>query len=199
MIEKPNLTIETWRDWADRLYPFDPKWEQYLLTRTERPRPGSDDQLRDLCGLRDRTTAALMAELWFRGNERVDDTEREQRADRDRARDKERKRLIHIAKLALDGKLGETRDDRDAAQATAQTYLGNMPPEQCDYDTLRDWEKMHQHAKAIAEGRNPTRPTLSRDRKREAQRKRELDDIDGAIDAQPAGKPQRHEQGSLYG
>jgi hypothetical protein len=143
----------------------------------------------------------MLASVWFYIVANVDKIEREQRAAQEQAREKERRRLISIANQALDGKLGDTRDQRDAAQATAQQFLGNRPPDQLDFDDLADWEKMHQYAKALAQGGNPKRPVLARELREKARQRRELDDINRTIDASPAGRPQRRqaEQRELYG
>jgi hypothetical protein len=185
--EKPQ--DGNWLAWVNRNYGFDERWQEHLLKRTELPKPGSAEQLDDLRGIASRETAAMLAELWFYSVEHTKDIEKEQALTRERERETDRKRLIHIASLALDGKLGDTRDARDAAMATAQQFLGMYAPDQCDYDTLRDWDKMHHYALEVAKGGNPQRPKLSRDRKREAAQRREMADVEDAIDAVPAGRP----------
>lgn len=193
MIAKP--ADGDWLAWVNRHFPFDEEWERHLLTRVERPEPGSEEQLNDLRGLASRETAAQLAEKWFSGAENQEQILRSQRIDREKEREKERCRMIRVAKLALENKLGETREDRDAAQATAQKMLGNGFPDQCDFHELRDWERVHRYSRAIARGENPPRPTLWRERKQRAQQRRYLDDVNGAIDAMPAGKPrQQYEQ-----
>lgn len=187
MIAKP--ADGNWLAWVNRNYPFAEDWERYLCTRTERPEPGSDEQLNDLRGVCDRRQAAELAELWFFGVENRSDIERSQRSDREKEREKERCRMIRVAKLAQECKLGESREDREAAQETANKVLGNRVPEECDFHELRDWERMHRYSRAIARGENPTKPTLWRERKQRAQQRRALDDVNGAIGATPAGKP----------
>ncbi len=189
-----------WRRWVDENYPFARDWERHLLTRTEQPQPASEDQLNDLRGLKDRELAANMAQLWFYLTAHATEIAKARRDEAERENEKDRKRLIRVAKLALDGKLGDTRDERDSAQATAQHYL-RTAPENCDYDTLRDWEKMHQYAKRIANGESPKPPRLAADVRKEQQQARELADIQGAVDAVPYGKPQtpRAEQQHLGG
>lgn len=57
-----------WVEWVNRRYPFEPKWEKYLLTRdaVERDRSIRDrEQLEDIRGLRDRHSAAMLAKLFF--------------------------------------------------------------------------------------------------------------------------------------
>jgi hypothetical protein len=56
-----------WLAWADTHYPFDPKWETILLTRSpeHRATPQSQSELNDLRGLRDRNQAAMMASVWY--------------------------------------------------------------------------------------------------------------------------------------
>jgi hypothetical protein len=196
MIEKP--TNGNWFEWVNRRYPFDDAWERHLLTRTERPQPCSEEQLDDLRGIVDRSLAAMFAELWFHSVEKVSDVERAQRLDREKEREKERCRMVRTAKLALESKLGDTREERDSAQATAQHMLGNGLLEQLGYNELRDWERMHRYARAVARGDSPPRPTLWRERKRESQQRRELEDIDGAIGAIQAWKPRtQYEQQEL--
>jgi len=187
-----------WLTWVNRHFPFDEEWERHLCTRAESPHPCSDEQLDDLCGIGDRNLAAMFAQLWFHGIEHRAEIEHAQALDRRKEREKERCRMILIAKLALENKLGETREDRDAAQATAQQMLGNGLPDQCDYHELRDWERMHRYARAVARGENPPKPTLWRERKQRAQQRRDIDELDGAIGATPAGKPRpQYEQQGL--
>lgn len=182
-----------WLAWCDRNYPFDPRWERHLLTRTERPKPATEQQLNDLRGIADRSMATHLAQLWFYGVENRDRIEAEQKRTRDLENEKDRTRLVRLSKLALDGKLGETHDERDAAKATAQNYIGSMPPERCSVDELQDWEKMHRYARAVSKGEPATRPTLSRDLKQQARQRRELAEIDEALGSE------RYEQRSLGG
>lgn len=195
MIEKP--ADGDWVRWANQHYPFDEQWERYLLTRTERPQPGNEKQLDDLRGVRCRSTAATLAELWFRGVEQFESIERERRADRDRDREKDRRRLIRIAGQAFDGKLGETREARETAQATVQRFIGNVPLEQLEYDALRDWEKVHHYTLAKAAGENPLRPTLSRDRAAQAAQKRQMEDLHSAVNAADGQRPVQRSFGGM--
>jgi hypothetical protein len=186
-----------WRAWVDKHYPFDPRWQRFLQRRTEFPRPGSADQLEDLRGVPRDLGAAILAELWFNGIENTKQIESEQRAARELLREKERRRMIRIAGLAFDGKLGSTRDEQDGARAIAQQFLSDGPLDRLSYETLRDWEKMHRYAREIAAGGNPKRPTLSRDRKAQQEQRREMQDVEDAIDAVPGGRPRQVEQRSL--
>jgi hypothetical protein len=188
-----------WLAWVNRHYPFDEDWERHLLTRAEHPEPGSKEQLNDLRGLVCREMAAQLAEKWFSGFENQEQVLRDQRLDREKEREKERCRMIRIAKLALECKLGETREDREAAQATAQRMLGNNVPDQCDFHELRDWERMHRYARAVARGENPPKPTLWRERKQRAQQRREIEELDDAIGAAPAGKPRTQYEQQGFG
>lgn len=198
MPQKPS--DGNWLKWANALYPFDPDWERHLLTRTERPRPGSEEQLDDLRGLRDRDLAANLAQLLFYSIEHDPEIAKAKRDEAAKETEKDRRRLIRVAKLALDGKLGETRDERDGAQATAQHYL-RQAPENCSDDDLHDWEKMHQYAKRVANGESPPRPRLAADIHKERQQARELDDINDAVDASRGGRPAtpRREQQQFVG
>ena len=188
-------TDGNWLDWVNKNYPFTEDWQRHLLTRIERPSPGSDEQLDDLRGLNDRFAAAELAMIWFYSTENAGDIAKALIADRERDNEKDRKRLIRVAKLALEGKLGESRDDRDSAHATAQTYIRNAP-ENCTYDDLRDWEKMHRFAKRIANGERAERPRLSVDVKREKEQARSIADMDDSIGSVQASRP-RAEQTQL--
>jgi hypothetical protein len=182
-----------WLEWVNRNYPFANDWQQHLLTRIERPRPGSDEQLDDLRGINDRFAAAELAKIWFYSTENSGDIAKNLIADRERENEKDRKRLIRVAKLALDGKLGESRDERDNAQATAQTYIQNAP-ENCTYDDLRDWEKMHQYAKRITNGERVERPRLAADIRREKEQARSLADMHETIGAAQANRPKAEQR-----
>lgn len=190
-------TDGNWLNWVNRNYPFAEDWQRHLLTRVERPSPGSNEQLDDLRGLNDRFAAAELAMIWFHSIENSGDIAKALVADRERDNEKDRKRLIRVAKLALDGKLGESRDERDNAQATAQTYIRNAP-ENCTYDDLRDWEKMHQYAKRITNGERVERPRLAADIRREKEQARSLADMHESIGAAQADRP-RAEQTILGG
>jgi len=129
-----------------------------------------------------------MAQLWFHCTENAGDIAAELRASREREREKERQRLVRCCKQALDGKLGNTKQEADEARAVAQRFV-NGPPESCTYDDLRDWEKLHQHAKRVAAGEKVARPVLSIDRKKKAEQARSMVDLDAAIGAAQAGRP----------
>jgi hypothetical protein len=192
VVEKPS--DGNWLGWVNRNYPFAEDWEAHLRVRTERPVPGSPEQLDDLMGLRDRSLAALLAELWFRGVEQADEIARSQRLDRAKELEKERERMIRVAKIALDGKLGDTRESREAAQATANKFIGTFHPEQCDYHQLRDWDRMHRYSRAMARGEKPPMPTLWRQRQQKARQQLEIDDINNSIPAEQAGRPRTEQQ-----
>lgn len=193
--EKPR--DGNWLAWANACYPFDPAWERYLIERTERPHPGTEEQLGDLRGIRDRATAAYLASIWFYGSENLGKIESERQRDRECELEKDRRRIIRLARLAIEGSLGGTRDSRDNARSTAQQFLGSSNLEQLGYHELRDWEKMHRYTLRVTAGENIARPVLWRDRKRKLERDNELKDIETAIDAVPAGKP-RSVQRELY-
>lgn len=186
--------------WADEHYPFEAQWYTWLKTRSafDVPQFGSPESLDDLRGIEDRGLAAVCCEHWWNTYENLDRILKEHAAARRGEQQRERKRLILLAKQALDGKLGETPSGRDDARSTAQTFLRQVP-EQCSDDDLGDWMKMHQYTKRLASGARINRPRLAADARKEAAQRKELDDIDGAIDAAPAGKPRGYEQGSLYG
>lgn len=181
-------TNGNWLGWVDQFYPFAEDWETYLRTRRERPVPGSPESLNDLRGIRDRDSAADLAQLWFYINENTERINSAVEADKRENEEKERGRLIRISRLALDGKLGESADAKDTARATAQHYL-RQSPENCSFDELQDWEKMHAYSKQIAQGRNVPRPMLSSDIRREAERRRSIDDINDSIGAAIAARP----------
>jgi hypothetical protein len=172
-----------WDAWVDAHYPFDPKWQQHLRCRNRPPKPGSGEQLNDLRGVPRELGAAYLAQLWFYCTSHESDIMAAKRADAEREREIDRRRLISIAKLALDGKLGDSRDDRDAAQATAQKFIGAKPPEQLLYWELSDWKKMHDYSKKITNGEHPKRPMLHRDLLERRQRERDLNDIDDSLGA----------------
>ena len=184
---KPDRRDATgWLSWVNTNYTFEPKWERRLLKRRERPTPGSEEQLNDLRGVRVREIAAELAGLWFHATENSSRIASAIKDGKERDAEKERARLVRIAKLALDGKLGDSPMARDTAQATAQQYLSNMP-EFCDDDTLADWEKMHQYAKRVANGEKPSRPRLAADIRAEQARRREMADIHDSIGAAYGG------------
>jgi hypothetical protein len=186
---------------VERHYPYEERWNRWLRTRpeSERPQFGTAESLDDLRGL-DRDMAALRAADWWHTYEHTDEIIREQATRRAREQESERKRLILLARKALDGKLGESASDRDDARSTAQTFL-RQAPEHCSDDDLSDWMLMHQYAKQLSAGRKVPRPVLARDRREQERKQRELDDINRTIDAAPAGRPQqrRAEQRELYG
>jgi len=181
-----------WQAWADQHYPFDPRWERFLRTRRHPPQPGSEKQLDDLRGISRVAfpgTAGRMAQLWFHSVQNASHIAEEQRAVRDAERYQEVLRMAQYGRLALQGKLGKTAEDRKNAQATAQQFLGAGDPGRLSYDELHDWTLMHKHQLAIARGQNPKRPVLSRDRRQQAAQRKDLQDIDQAIGA---------EQGELW-
>jgi hypothetical protein len=59
-----------WLAWVEQEYPFDARWERYLLKRqsSQRCLAGSPDELRDLHGVRDRELAANFASIWAKAN-----------------------------------------------------------------------------------------------------------------------------------
>lgn len=189
-----------WLRWVNTNYPFDPEWRDHLLQRkpSERPREGSPESLDDLRGLEDRATAALLAAQWWRIFEHGDEIAEAKRQDRDTEWQKKRTRLVRLGKQALDGKLGDTREQCDDARATAQTYL-RQSPEHCSDDDLRDWEKMHRYAKKIASGLQVNRPRLAADLRREAEQRRSVADMDDAIGAAQYGRPQPKREQTSFG
>ena len=199
---KPTDTSLTgFARWADEHYPFDPQWQAWLKSRAPSDVPvfGSPEALDDLRGISDRGLAAVRCEHWWNTTENMDRILREHEASRRAEQQRERKRLILLAKQALEGKLGDSSTARDDARATAQTYL-RQAPEQCSDDDLGDWMKMHQYAKRLAGGARVSRPRLAADARKEASSRRELDDIDDAIGAAPAGKPTyRHAEQQGFG
>ena len=187
-----------WFAWVQNHYPFDPRWEHHICHRTERERPGSAEELNDLRGLRDRHQAAELAQMWFYVNENAVKINAAREADRAVENLKDRARLIRLAKTALEGHLGDTREQRDDAQATAQTYL-RQPPEHCSDDDLHDWEKMHAYAKRVAVGcAAKQRPRLAADVRAEREKARSLADMHDSIGAVNSSKP-RAEQIGLGG
>lgn len=198
---KPTDTSPAgWLRWAEEHFPHDTGWQCWLQTRSENARPkfGTYSSLEDLRGVGDPVLASYIAAHWWHTRENTPRILREHELDRRKRESDERRRLILLAKQALDGKLGDSASSRDDARATAQTYLRQVP-EQCSDDDLADWMRMHQYAKRLASGWRGERPKLASDLRKEAAQQREMDDIDGAIGAAPAGKPQGHEQRSLYG
>lgn len=188
---KPTDTSPAgWLAWVQRNYALDRRFAHWLRTRKQAPRFGTAESLEDLRGVADRHQCAQFAEYWWTTHDNQERIEKEHALAKHAARQVERKRLILLAKRALDGKLGEGAESRDDARATAQTYLRNTPENSTD-DELGDWMEMHQYAKRRANGWNGPRPELSADRRKAEARKRDLDDIDAAIDG-------RYEQGRMF-
>jgi len=179
-----------WILWANRHFPFAADWQKWLTTRSEsdRPRFGTYESLEDLRGIKDRGQAAMCAWLWWSilgSQERILG---EHKKAQDNRRNVERQRLVKLAVQALDGKLGATNEDRDQARSTVQNMLGYNPERASDYD-LADWAKMHAHQKELRRNPNAKAPRLWADIKREREQRRQLAEVNAAIDATPAGKP----------
>jgi hypothetical protein len=195
---KPTDTSDAgWERWAAQHFPYELQWYTWTQTRSdsEITQFGTPESLDDLRGIGDPKLAGLCARHWWNTFENTDRILREHAAQKIADQQKERKRLILLAKQALDGKLGESPSARDDARSTAQTLL-RQAPEHCSNDDLDDWIKMHQYAKRLASGWRGDRPKLAVDLRREAAQKREMNDIDSAIDARPAQKP--YEQREMY-
>ena len=190
----PRPTDGDWISWVKRHYPYSPEWDHYLNTRRERPAPGTAAELDDLRGVADRVAAADLAKLWFYIHENASRIESAHAAERQQAEAKEKVRLVKIARLALEGKLGDTHEARDDARATAQHYL-HQSPEHCSIDDLHDWEKMHVYAKQIAQGNTVKRPKLAAEVRREQEQRRSLSDLDECIGAVQASRPRMTQQG----
>lgn len=188
----PNPPTDgNWLAWVNRHYPYEARWEQHLLTRRDRPKPGSAESLDDLRGVSERAWAAMLAMNWFRGVEQQERIEREHRQERLEEQSKERRRLIRLAQEAYAGRLGDTRESREAAQSTAQRFVGG-DPENATWEVLTDWWAMHLYARATVQGRKCRRPMLHRDRVQQKKRDEILNDVDAAIGSE------RYEQGGLW-
>jgi|WetSurMetagenome_2_1015567.scaffolds.fasta_scaffold30422_4 hypothetical protein len=183
-----------WLAWVNTHYPFERRWQRYLQTRTERPQSGSEQQLEDLRGVPRDWGAVQLAQLWFYCVSHAQEISAAKRAEQKREQEKERRRMISIAKLALDGKLGDSHDDRDAARATAQRFIGSKPPEQLSYWELSDWEKMHAYSRRVANGEDAKRPVLYRDRMEQRRVEREMNEVGDSIGAVDGSRPVRYRQ-----
>jgi len=181
--------------WVQEHFPYEQRWYAWLQSRGESdvPKFGSAESLDDLRGIGDRDQAALCAAHWWNTFENLDRILREHAAAKREEQQRERKRLIALAKQAVDGKLGETSSARDDARSTAQTFLRQVP-EQCSDDDLSDWMKMHQYAKRLATGARVSRPLLEADLRKKAAADRELRDIDVAIGGDVCGRPSYSQQ-----
>ena len=195
-----DRTANGWALWVHELYPFDPEWEAWIRTRGESERPvfGTPESLDDLRGVRDRGLAAMFAWSWWATFENTKRVLKVHAAQKRVEQQVERKRLMKLCLEALDGHLGQSREDRDNAQATAQKMIGH-DPERCSDDDLSDWWLMHNYAKRVARWPNAPRPKLARDVRAEEAQRRSLRDIEGAIDAIPAAKPRAVRQGETWG
>jgi hypothetical protein len=198
---KPTDTSESgWILWANKHFPRDSRWVAWLQKRPEGERPefGTAQSLEDLRGQPSRRQAGELARLWWTTKENIPRIHAAHAAQKREDQRKERKRLILLAKQALDGHLGDSASVRDDARSTAQTYL-RQAPEQCSDDDLSDWMLMHQHCKALSSGKNPPRPKLARDVRAEEAQRQSLYDIEQSIDATPAAKPRAVRQGEIWG
>lgn len=195
-----NQTESGWLVWVDSNFPFDKQWQRFLLRRgpSERPEFGTYESLEDLRGIEDRMQAAVLAAHWWNTRENMERVLGYAAAKQRDEAQVERKRLILLAKQALDGKLGETAQERDDARSMAQSMV-KQAPEYCSDDDLSDWLKMHQYSKKLAKGWRGERPKLAADVRREADQRRSLRDLDRAIDATPAGRPRAVPQREMFG
>lgn len=180
-----------WLAWVNRYYPYSDSWNIRLKTRSDPPVSESIESLNDLRGIPIREWAAMLATLWFRGIEQKERIEREHRQERLEEQSKDRRRLIRLAQEAYAGRLGDTRESREAAQTTAQRFVG-CDPENATWEVLTDWWAMHLYARATVQGRKCKRPMLHRDRIQQKKQREILNDADAAIGAE------RYEQGGLW-
>jgi hypothetical protein len=170
---------EAWLDWANMHFPYNEEFADRVRTSRFKPKRGSFEELQLIATVPTRTRGFL-ARLWFRGQEFQADIEKAQEIDRGVQREKEKTRLVSLAKEALAGNLGYTQQQKNDSRATAQASL-HEAPESCSWEALSDWFVMHRYGKAVAIGRNPPRPTLYADRAKSAEMRREVDEIDSAI------------------
>lgn len=179
-----------WIWWVDRNFAFAPDWQQWLIRRdaSERPEFGTLDSLNDLKGIEDRGHAAMLAWLWFSMRDNQDRILGHHKGERDNRIALERQRLVKLACQALDGKLGGSNEERDAARECAHSLLGPNPDRCSDHD-LSDWSKMHQHQKELRRNPNAKKPRLWADVRREREQRAQLNDIDQGIGSVPAAKP----------
>ena len=207
--EIPPMPTDTspagWMQWVLDHFPYDARYAAWLKRRTESDVPefGTPESLDDLRGIPQdsesslRLAAYCAAHWWHTRNNMERISKFHAAKGRDEAQN-ERRRLILLAKQALDGKLGESAQEKDDARATAQSIL-RQQPEYCSDDDLSDWIKMHQYCKKLARGWRGEKPKLAADLRREAEQRKQMADLDRAIDASPAWAPRGSVQEEMFG
>lgn len=198
-----DADLRDWQQWANRHYPYSNRYRFWMLyTRKESPHPATEEALADLRGIPDDGNfwilRGILARQFFVGIERHADIEREQRMTKAAEQRKERQRLIGLARSAKTGTLGNGKAQQANAKSTAQTFLGIGDPESETTEALQDWHAMHIYGLAVSAGKNIKRPVLNRDRKAQAQQRRDLRDIDDAIGAVSSTAAPSVEQRSLF-
>lgn len=70
LLPKMSQPDSVWLEWVNTEYPYAPGMERWLRTRQPHQRApvGSRKELDDLRGIRDRSTAVMLARLWVNAN-----------------------------------------------------------------------------------------------------------------------------------
>jgi len=176
-----DTTARGWVAWVNQHFPFSAEAEAGLLKRTGPTERLDASQLRELCGVRCRVTAACLARLWLQMWDKQGETIKQHEEQRAAEEERKRAKIVVLARAALAGELGKNKRERDSARATAVEFLGSTDPGERVLWELEDWQRMHGYQREIRSGRYAKRPVLHRDLQARRKFNDAVSDIDEGI------------------